>query len=287
MALPWDQIAAFLAVIREGSLSGAARRLGAAQPTVRRQIEALESQIGVSLFMRGPAGLLPTETSLGLVAFAESMEASAAAFVRTASGDVDSETGTVRLTCSRVFGIEILPSILADLRRKHPAITIELTPTDRNEDLLRREADIAVRIARPAQDALVARQVARIPLGFFASPTFLADRDPPSNYHELADGFEFIGADRDPTLVRGFTALGMSYPRKVVYRTDDILAQIAAIRAGVGVGLCQVRLGAASGLVRLVPEMTTHLEAWVVMHEDLKRIRRVRIVFDHLVAALS
>ena len=285
--MPWDQIAAFLAVIREGSLSGAARRLGSAQPTVRRQIEALESQIGVSLFMRGPAGLLPTETSLGLVAFAESMEASAAAFARIASGDVDSEAGTVRVTCSRVYGIEILPPVFADLRRKHPSIAIELMPTDRNEDLLRREADIAVRIARPAQEALIARQVARIPLGFFAAKQFLAGREPPRDYAELANSFEFIGADRDMTLARGFEALEMIYPKIVVYKTDDLLAQIAAIRAGVAVGLCQVRFGEASGLVRLLPELTNHLEAWVVMHEDLKRIRRVRVVFDHLVAALS
>ena len=287
-SLPWDLVAAFLAVMREGSLSGAARRLGAAQPTLRRQIEALEQQVGVALFTRGQAGLVPTATSLTLMSYAEEMEASAAAFVRAASSDLSSEAGTIRITSSEVYGVEVLPPILAVLRQRYPTLEIEVTATDRIENLLKREADIAVRAAKPQQGALIATRVAPIPLGFFAAPSFFTgDRPPPASYAELVDHFDFISSDRDQTLSRGLSLLGLEFPKRRVYRTDNILAQIAAMRAGIGIGICNVRIGEASGLLRLLPDLTTELESWVLMHEDMKRIRRVRVVFDHLVAALS
>ena len=285
--LPWDLLAAFLAVMREGSLSGAARRLDASQPTLRRQIEALEQAVGVSLFTRGPSGLIPTATSQTLIAHAEAMEASAAAFARGASADVSSEAGTIRITCSEIYGVEVLPPILADLRRVYPLITIELVATDKIEDMLKREADLAVRVARPVQDALIARQVTSIPLGFFATEEFLADRARPANYAELAASLPFITADRDRSLAKGLRALGLDFPKHCVFRSDSVLAQLAAIRAGLGVGICNINIGNASGLVRLLPGITTYLECWVVMHEDMKRIRRVKAVFDFLVKALA
>lgn len=286
-SLSWDLIAAFLAVIREGSLSGAARRLNAAQPTVRRQIEALEEAVGVALFTRGPSGLLPSATSLTLIPYAEEMEASAAAFARAASADPKSEEGTIRITCSEIYGVEILPPILAQLRRAYPRLALEVTATDRTEDLLKREADVAVRVVRPMQGSLIARQVDAIPLGFFATADFLATRPWPSSYEDIVENFDFISSDRDQTLARGLEILGMTHPKRLVYRSDSVLVQLAAIRAGIGIGICNVNIGNASGLVRLLPELTTNLECWVVMHEDMKRIRRIKMVFDHLVAALS
>jgi DNA-binding transcriptional LysR family regulator len=140
----WHLFRAFLAVVREGSLSSAARALGTTQPTVGRQVAALEASLGVKLFTRSLDGLSPTEAGLRLIPSTEAMAAAAEAARRSASGKVDEEQGTVRITASDVMGGEVLPSILASFHAAHPRISIELALSNRNEDLLRGEADIAV-----------------------------------------------------------------------------------------------------------------------------------------------
>ena len=243
--------------------------------------------MGVSLFTRGPGGLLPTATSLTLVPYAEAMEASAAAFARAASADAQSDAGTIRITCSNVYGVEILPPILAELRRLHPLIEIELAPTDRTEDLMKREADIAVRMTSPKQGALIAKQIPAARLGLFASGDFMAGRSLPIDYRDFAENLPFVGSDRDVAVAKGLEQLELPFPSRCIYRTDSILAQIAAIRAGIGVGICNVQIAEASGLIRLLPNLAPQLESWVCMHEDMKRMRRVRTAFDHLVKSLS
>src|SRR3954463_10391186 len=145
---PWDLFGTFLAVMQEGSLSSAARALKTAQPTVRRQIEAFEQALGVVLFTRSPTGLVPTETARRTVAYAQEMAATADAFVRSLGGPGGAETGTDRLNWSEEGGIQVLAAVLGKLLASHPGILIELVPTDRTADLLRRDADIAVRMTR-------------------------------------------------------------------------------------------------------------------------------------------
>ena len=145
----WDELRTFIEVARDGSLSGAARRLGLTQPTVGRHIDALEAALGLSLFTRSPRGLTPTPAALALVPHVEAMAASADALARAASGEASADRGVVRVTASDVIGCEVLPPILAAFRAVHPGIAIELALTNRNEDLARRDADIAVRMVRP------------------------------------------------------------------------------------------------------------------------------------------
>jgi len=288
MSDDWDHHRAFLAVLREGSLSGAARRLGLAQPTVRGRIADLERGLGVALFTRAPDGLVPTEAALTLRQHAEAMEIAAAAFARGATQGTDI-AGLVRVSASEVIAVEVLPPILADLRRRHPRLVVALSPNNRNEDLLRREADVAVRMVRPEQGALVARRIGEVELGLHVHADLIAGRAVPATLDEVA-AFGLVGVETDNIVVRALRAGGL--PIRVedfAFRSDSDLAQMAAIRAGLGIGICQVPLARRDpALVHILPDAFSHrLDTWVVMHEDLRTSAPVRAVFDALVAGLK
>jgi DNA-binding transcriptional LysR family regulator len=287
MPSDWGLIGAYLAVRRHGSLSAAARALRLSQPTVRRQIEELEQHLGTNLFTRDTSGLEPIATSESLVDLAETMEAAALAFERAAHDDATSAKGTVRISCSTVFGTEILPPILTKLRSTHPALVIELAVTNRVDDILRHEADIAVRLVKPEQDRIVARKVAPIAIGLYAAPGPVAKAVKAMDYNAFCAIGPMISDDKRDLVERGFRALGRTLPSNIVLRTDDDLAQLAAIRAGVGVGVCQRSVAERSGLVRVFPKLELRLDVWVVTHEDLRHVARIRTVFDAIVAGLS
>lgn len=284
----WDLYRSFLAVLREGTLSGAARSLGLAQPTIGRHVEALEEALGLPLFTRSGQGLAPTEAALDLRRHAEAIAASAAALLRAASGRGAAAGGTVRITASEVIGAEVLPPIIARLQQAHPAIVVELVLSNRTEDLLRRDADIAVRMVRPAQEALVARRLGAIELGLHATRRYLDRRGVPAGPDDLR-GHALIGFDRETAFIRGLRTGGLPLRREsFALRTDSDLAHLAAIRAGCGIGVCQVPLARAAGLVRLLPDaFAPRLETWLAMHEDLRSSRPCRVAFDALSEGLS
>ena len=165
----WAYYCSFLGVLKEGSLSGAARALDIAQPTVGRHIAALEKSLGLALFTRSQTGLMPTEAAHSLRGFAESMQSTAAALERAAASQ-DGVHGTVRVTASDVMGVEVLPPIVTALRAQYPELTIELVLTNRVQDLLSRAADIAIRMARPQQGVLIARRIGQVEVGLHAPP---------------------------------------------------------------------------------------------------------------------
>ncbi|WP_437732703.1 LysR family transcriptional regulator [Sorangium sp. So ce1335] len=285
----WDLYGAFLAVMRTGSLSAAARALDVAQPTVRRQIEQLESQLGVVLFTRAPNGLVPTELALATLPYAESIAASARALVRAVSSPTEADRGTVRVTCSEVVGAEVLPPMLAALRVAHPRLQIELVATNRTEDLLRRDADVAVRMAEPTQAGLVRRCAGRVELGLFATRAYLAAHAAPTSLAGLVPDHALVGADGSRAIIDALAAAGLvTTPRDYAFRSDSDVAKLAAVRAGLGIGVCQLPLSRRPvPLVRVLPALAFHLDVWVVMHEDLRAVRRVRLVFELLVAQLG
>lgn len=286
--LSWDLVGAFLAVAKTGSLSGGSRALGVAQPTVRRQIERLEEVLGVALFTRSPTGLAPTEAALAALPYAESMSGVADALVRSVSGSSTGDEGTVRISASEVLGVEVLPAILSDLLDAHPRLSIELSATNANEDILRRDADVAVRMAQPTQGALVVKRVAAIEIGLFASEAYVKRRGLPRSVAELSKGHALIGRDRDASFFAAIAAAGIGVKRRgFAFRTDSDPAQVSAIRAGLGIGICQSPLARRSGLVRVVPKVRFELPVWIVTHEDLRASRRVALVFDHLARALE
>src|SRR3984957_10712096 len=170
----WELYRSFLAVIRAGNLSQAARSLALTQPTVGRHIDQLEAALDQPLFTRSPQGLRPTAAALALVPHAEAMAAAAETLLRVASGAAEEESGTVRLTASDLSGGAVLPPILARFQERHPGIVIELVLSNRTEDLLRRDADVAVRMVRPVQSALIARRIGMVPIHLYAHRSYVA-----------------------------------------------------------------------------------------------------------------
>ncbi|ANM05306.1 LysR family transcriptional regulator protein [Rhizobium phaseoli] len=285
----WDFYRSFLTVLQHGSLSAAARELELTQPTIGRHVDALERAIGAELFTRSPSGLLPTDAALALKPYAETLAATAAALLRTASSQRERVAGTIRISASEVIAVEVLPAILGPLQDAHPELQIELSASDAIEDLVNREADIAVRMAEPQQDALVVRRIGDIPLGFHAHRRYLERYGIPQSVADLAN-HRLIGFDRQTAYVR---LVMKRYPVpdgiKFAYRTDSNLAQLAAIRAGVGIGLCQIGLARENpDLVHLLADaFNIPLGTWVAMHESLKSSPRCRVTFDTLVNGLQ
>jgi DNA-binding transcriptional LysR family regulator len=285
----WDHYRSFLAVLQEGSLSKAARSLGLTQPTLARHIEQLEASLGgVALFARSPRGLTPTDAATALAPHAQAMASAAAALVRTASGSAETIVGTVRITASVVIGAEILPGILRDLHAKHPKLSFELALSNEMSDLLRRDADVAIRMTQPKQAALVAKRVGDVILGLYAHRDYIKLYGAPKSLEDCAN-HTLIGYDRDPAGMQFAKLMRLRVSREMfAYRTDNDTALLNAIRGGCGLGVCQVGLAARAGLVRLLSdELAFPLETWIVMHEDLRANARMRIVFDHLVAAMN
>jgi DNA-binding transcriptional LysR family regulator len=285
----WDELRTFVEVARDGSLSGAARRLGLTQPTVGRHIDALEAALGATLFTRSPRGLTPTPAALALGPHAEAMASAAAALGRAASGEAAAERGAVRVTASDVVGCEVLPPILAAFHVAHSGIAIELALTNRNEDLARRDADIAVRMVRPTQSGLVARRIGTARIKLYAHRDYLARFGEPRSLADLASHC-VIGFDRDSRTFRGAGDFAKRLTREDFgFRCDNDLAQLAALRAGAGIGGCQENIARRTPeLVAVLPNAIQYaLEVWLVMHEGLKATRRVRLLFDHLAAGLT
>jgi DNA-binding transcriptional LysR family regulator len=288
-SIPWEYYRSLLAVLKHGSLSGAARALGITQPTAGRHIAALEKALGVTLFTRSQLGLLPTEMALALRPHAETMEHTAALIGRAASSQGQGVSGVVRIAASEVVGVEVLPAILARLRARHPGLIIELVLSNQVQDLLRREADIAVRMLRPRQEQLVARKVGEIALGLHAHADYLAQHGTPLVLADLAR-HAVIGYDEASPFVRNAGAAFQGFSREnFAWRCDSDLAQLALIRAGAGIGVCQAGLAARDpALRRVLPQaFSLPMETWITMHEDLRGSLHCRATFDALAEGLQ
>ena len=259
------------------------------QPTVARHVDELERAVGADLFLRSQRGLAPTDIGLELKPHAEVLALQAATLWRTASGRPGEVRGAVRVSAGEIVGVEHLPPILAQLRRRHPELVVELVLSNAVDDLLRREADIAVRMVEPAQEALVARRLPPVRLGLYARRDYLDRRGTPRTLKALA-GHDVIGFDRETPAIRAMTARHPAFARSgFALRADSDLAQLAAIRAGFGIGLCHVSIARRDpALVRVLEaEVAIDLPLWVVMREDLKTSARCRATFDALAAGLQ
>ncbi len=282
----WDSYRAFVAVLETGSLSAAARLLATSAPTIARHIETLEATLGITLFSRSSTGLQATSAALALAPQIQTMVVAEAAIHRLASGEASSERGVVRLTASEIVGTEILPSLLAGFQNAYPDTVIELSLTNRREDLLRRDSDIAIRMVRPEQDALVAKKIGVVDVGLYAHQSYIARRGQPSTVNELLQ-HSIIGFDHHSP-VNTPTQIGKLNREMFSFRCDSDFAQLAALRAGLGIGGCQMRI--AERNLELVPILGGHkifdMEMWLVMHRDQRQVRRVKLLFDWLAEGL-
>ena len=283
MATPsWDLYRSFLSVLQQGSLSGAARALGLTQPTVGRHIAELQTMLGGQpLFTRSPTGLIATPGALELRGHAEAMASAAAALLRASSGDAQRVRGVVRVTASEVVGLEVLPPILAQLREAHRGIDIELDLNNAVTDLLRRDADIAIRLTKPRQQSLLAKRVGRVQLGLHAHRRYLAAHGLPLRIDDLAH-HTLIGFDEPPPFVRNLR-LPIALTRDTFrFRTDSDIGQLAAIRAGIGIGVCLRAIATRDAdLVAVLPQQFGfELDTFVVMHADQRRSKHLKAAFD-------
>jgi len=288
-ALSWDLYRTFLAVFCEGSFSRAARGIGISQPTASRHIEALETAIGARLFTRLPGGLVPTEAARALLPDAEAMAAAAGALQRASSSGKRDEHGIVRLTAAELIGHEVLPDILSPFCQRYPGIVLELKLSNRNEDILRGDADIAVRMVRPTQQALLARRIGVVKLGLFAHRSYVAAFGVPKTPADIS-GHRLVGFDQDQYILRSADG-GAPPPSRAQFgfRCDSTPMQVAALRAGIGIGSLHLNTARRdANLIRVLEKSFTFTrEMWLVMHEDAKATRRIRLLFDHLAEGLT
>ncbi len=285
----WTLWRSFLATVETGSLSAAAARTGATQPTLSRHIHELEQALGLSLFRRVARGLEPTETALGLIDDARRMGEAAEALTRKAAGRTEDISGTVRIAASVVMSNLVLPGIIADLREAEPRIQVEIVASDAAQNLLRRDADIAVRMFDPTQKALIARRIGETPLGLFGARRYLDRRGRPRSLNDFI-GHDVIGFDREDGIIKGFAAHGHVVTREHFHvRVDDQMVYWHLMCAGAGLGFAQKVLAHTQlELEELdIGMQLPALPVWLVMHEDLRAQPRVRRVADFLAEALK
>ncbi|WFP64481.1 LysR family transcriptional regulator [Mesorhizobium sp. WSM4904] len=280
----WNLIKSFVAVAETGSLSAAARRLEASQPTLGRHIAELEQALGVTLFRRGRRGYELTEAGSTLYERGRAVSEQANAFSLLALGSVEAIEGTVRIAASEVVAACVLPQMMARLGEEEPGIEVEVVASNQVENLLRRDADIAIRMVRPAQNELVARKVTDIPLCLCAAKSYLDRRGRPAKPGDLAD-HSLIGFDRSDEIIRGFTAYGIPVGRSHFrFRTDNQIVLWEAVRAGNGIGIGQEPLANRNpDLEKLLPDVPLPtLPVWLAMHRDVRTSMRIRRVADFL-----
>lgn len=286
--IDWRLLQAFLAAAEAGSLGRAALQLGDSQPTLSRRLAQLEAALGQALFERSPRGLAPTPAGRALLGPARRMsqqvERMALAMEQRALG----LAGTVRITASEMVSQHLLLPALRPLRQAHPEIQIELAPGDHVADLLRREADIAVRMFRPQESALIARRMADLPLGLYAHRDYLAAHGPVTE--ETMQRHSWIGDDQNGLMLRGFARAGYRVARDFfAIRTDHSALAWQAVCAGLGVGVAPRPVAERRPeLMRVLPEMSiAPMPCWLVVHRELRGTPRLRAVFDALAAALG
>lgn len=285
----WSLVRVFLAVADTGSYSAAARELGSSQPTVGRQIEALERALGTSVFRRHPGGMELTDAGAALVEPARAMQRAAQALALTAAGKSETIAGTVRITASVVMAHYVLPPIVARLREALPEVSVEVAASDRTDNLLFREADIAVRMFRPDQLEVVTRRLGETPLGFYAATRYLDAAGRPSRIEDLLQ-HRFVGYDRDDRIIRGFRERGLDVTREFFgTRCDNQTVNWELVRAGCGIGLGQILIGERDPtLERLMPDIDLpSLPVWLTAHETMLRTPRVRRVWEILGESLA
>jgi DNA-binding transcriptional LysR family regulator len=285
----WNRARAFLVSAEEGSFSDAARALGSTQPTVSRQVAALEAELGVTLFERVATGLELTQTGVDLLEHGRAMGEAALRLSRAATGQSESIEGTVSITASEAIAAHLLPPILHRLRQAHPGIRLDLVVSNEPRDLHRREADIAVRNFRTPQPDLIARKVRDITAHFYAAPSYVDQMGGLETEQDLAR-VELFAFDRTDTMVDGLKALGLTVERsQFSISTANHLVQWALCKQGAGVCMMMDDIGAAEpGVVRVFPDLPTiRLPIWLVSHRELLTSRRIRLVFDWLADGLS
>jgi DNA-binding transcriptional LysR family regulator len=285
----WNRARAFLVTAEEGSLSAAARALGMTQPTLGRQVAALEEELGVVLFERVGRGLALTAGGLDLLDHVRGMGEAANRVSLSASGHAQNIEGPICITASEVISAFVLPPILAKLRRLHPGLSIELVASNAVRDLRRREADIAIRSGNPTDPSLTATRLRDTPGRLYATPEYLRRIGNPESLDDLRRA-DFIGFREGDQYFVGLNSLGFDLTLKnFPIHTENHMVLWELTKQGLGIGVIIEEVGDVEPrVVRVLPEMPPiPVPAWLVAHREVHTSRRVRMVFDSIVEQLG
>ncbi len=280
----WNRARAFLITAEEGSLSAAARALGVAQPTLGRQVDALEQELGIVLFDRVGRGLKLTPSGLELLDHVRSMGDAASKMSLAAIGQSQSIDGTICIAASEIYASQILPPFIAKLRILEPGIAVEIVASSAPSDLRRREADIAIRNFRPTEPDLIAKKIRDASARLYATPEYLSRIGNPTSPSDLQNA-DFINLDSHGQLMAGLNAMGLGLKKQnFPVLTENYTAMWALVKHGVGIGIIDGNIGDAEPLVeRVLPNLAPLMfPIRLVAHRELSTSRRIRRVFDLL-----
>ncbi|MGJ3232363.1 MAG: LysR family transcriptional regulator [Oceanicaulis sp.] len=288
LAFDWNQARAFLAVSEHASFSAAARALGVTQPTVSRQIAALEAALGVTLFERGPRTMALTQTGAALAEHVRAMGEHAAALALSATGAAAGIEGRVAITATSLFASRHLPALIAALRTEAPGIEVEIVASNALEDLRRRDADIAIRHARPDQQDLIARLVGEIGARIYAAPGYLDRAGRPATLDALA-AHDYVGFEQPERMVATLAEYGLHIdPKRVPARSTSGEVLVALVQAGLGLSVLPDDAAQAAGLEPVLGDtFSIPVPVWLVTHRELHTSARIRLVFDRLASHLK
>ncbi len=289
ISFDWNHIRAFLATVETGSLSAAARALGQTQPTLSRQISALEEALDVTLFERGTRLMLLTSSGEQLLDHVTDMADAATRISRVAAGQSEAIEGVVRITSSDAMAAYELPRIVLELRRKHPGIRVELAPSSEMASLTRREADIAIRHVQPEQPELIAKRLPDIAVSLFATQEYLDELSPIESPTDLSRA-SFIGFEQPERLIPQMAMIGIDLTDEnfgITATTGTAMFELA--REGAGIALLpRVVAEGRLGLKAVLPQLPPFpIPLWLVTHREIRTSKRIRLTFDHLAKALS
>jgi DNA-binding transcriptional LysR family regulator len=287
--LDWNQLKAFLHTAQTGSLSAAARKLDLTQPTLSRQVAAIEQQMGVTLFERVGKAMVLTPTGLDLLEHARAMGAAAEALGLAASGRSQAVGGVVSVSATDAVASYQLPPILQRLRAKEPGIAVEVISSNALSDLLRREADIAIRHVQPEQPDLIARLVREAKAFFYASEAWVKNHGHPRTPKD-AVALPFVGSDRNGQYLAYLRQHGLDLREdNFSCYADNTVAYWALVRQGMGIGVTMEEIARETpGVVRVLDDVApVRFPIWLVSHRELRTSRRIRVVFEALAEGLG
>lgn len=285
----WNRARAFLVTAEEGSLSAAARALGMAQPTLGRQVDALEQELDIVLFERVGRGLKLTPSGLELLDHVRAMGDAANKVSLTALGQSQSIEGSICIAASETYSALVLPPIIAKLRKIEPGITVEIVASNSPSDLRRREADIAIRNFRPTEPDLIAKKIKEVPARLYATPEYLDHIGRPKLPYDLRNA-DFINLDSTGAMLKGLNMMGIGVTKhNFPVLTENYTVMWEMVKQGVGIGILDGNIGDTEPLVeRVLPDLEPLMfPIWLVAHRELNTSRRIRMVFDLLAQELT
>ena len=287
--LDWNQLKAFLETAETGSLSAAARKLGLTQPTLSRQVAAIEQRMGVTLFERVGKTMALTPTGMDLLEHARAMGTAAEALGLAATGRSQALGGVVSVSATDAVAAILLPPLVKKLRAQEPGIAIEVISSNALSDLLRREADIAIRHVKPEQPELIARFIREATAYFYASEAWVKTHGHPRSAED-ATHLPFVGYDRSGNYLAYLHMHGLSVSEaNFSCYADHTVAHWALVQQGLGIGAMMDEIARETpGVVRVLDDVPpVRFPIWLVTHRELRTSRRIRVVFEALAEGLG